>query len=198
MRYGADHKEKTRDRVLAEAAKAIREEGPQGISVAGVMARAGLTHGAFYAHFGSREALLAAGVERMFQDGRARLTAAVETGGTPAQALASYINFYLSRDHRDAEGWGCPLPVLSGEAPRLTGEARERFVQGVRGLTGIVAGRLKDLGMEDPKANAASLLAELVGALTLARSEPDPARSDAILRASRRALRRRFGLEQPS
>ena len=57
MRYGADHKQKTRERVLAEAAKAIREEGSQGVSVAGVMARAGLTHGAFYAHFGSREEL---------------------------------------------------------------------------------------------------------------------------------------------
>jgi TetR/AcrR family transcriptional repressor of nem operon len=198
MRYGADHKEKTRERVLAETAKAIRQEGPHGISVGGVMARAGLTHGAFYAHFGSRDALLAAGVDRMFQEGRARLTGEVEAGRTSAEALRRYINFYLSRDHRDADGWGCPVPVLSAEAPRLTDAVRERFARGVADLTGVIAGLLTALGVEHPKENAASLLSEMVGALSLARAEPDRARSDAILKASRLSLRRRFGVEPSS
>jgi TetR/AcrR family transcriptional repressor of nem operon len=198
MRYGADHKQQTRERVLAEAAKAIREEGPHGISVAGVMARAGLTHGAFYAHFGSREALLAAGVDRMFLDGRARMAGEIGGGRTPAEALTAYINFYLSRAHRDADGWGCPLPVLSAEAPRLTGDVRERFAQGVADMTDSLATTIAGLGVEDSRTNAASLLSELVGALTLARAEPDPGRSDAILKASRLALRRRFGLETRS
>lgn len=195
-RYGPEHKAESRERVVAEAARAIREQGPQGISVAGVMGAAGLTHGAFYAHFPSRDALLAAGVERMFQDSRGRLESSAEGAADARAALTNYLRFYLSRSHRDARTSGCPLPFLSTEAPRLTGETRERFAAGVQGLTGRLAGLLADMGHEDPPLLAASMLSEMVGAVSLARAEPDPARSDAILKASRTALKARLGLDQ--
>ena len=126
-RYGPEHKTQSRERVVAEAAKAIREQGAHGISVAGVMGAAGLTHGAFYAHFPSRDALLAAGVDRMFQDSLGRLESAQAETTDARSALNTYIRFYLSRAHCDARASGCPLPFLSAEAPRLSGETRVRF-----------------------------------------------------------------------
>jgi TetR/AcrR family transcriptional regulator, transcriptional repressor for nem operon len=195
MRYDAEHKQKSHERVIAEAAKAIRADGPQGISVAGVMSAAGLTHGAFYAHFESRDALLLAGIERMFEEGRARVLRET-TAGVPAKtALTNYIGFYLSRSHRDTRTAGCPLPFLAAEAPRLNEEMRERYAQGVQNLTGALADLLRDMAYPNPDTTAASVLAEMVGAVSLARAEPDPDRSYAILSASRASLKTRLGLE---
>ena len=109
MRYDAEHKARTRQKVLDEAAKAIREEGPHRLGVAGVMARAGLTHGGFYAHFPSKEAFVADAVAHMFEGGPTAMLEKVR-GQPPRQALTGYIDFYLSRAHRDSRTGGCPLP----------------------------------------------------------------------------------------
>ena len=194
MRYDAEHKQKTRERVLIEAAKAIRAEGPHQVGVAGVMARAGLTHGGFYAHFSSKDELVAAAIGQMFEESRGKLAETSE-GRTPAEALNGYINFYLSRTHRDTRTAGCPLPFLAADAPRLGEPARERFARGVAGLQSTLADQLTQLGHEHAEDDAASMLAELVGAVSLARAEPDPVRSDAILARSKRVLKRRFNLE---
>jgi TetR/AcrR family transcriptional repressor of nem operon len=156
------------------------------------MADAGLTHGGFYAHFASKEDLIAASIEEMFRQGSGRFEA--ETAGvSTTEGLARYIDFYLSAAHRDSRGLGCPLPYLAADAPRLTGKSREAFAVGVARLTERLAGKVGELGRAG--AEAASMLAELVGALSLARAEPDSDRSDAILDVSRAALKRRFGLE---
>ena len=194
MRYDAEHKQKTRERVLKEAAKAIRAEGPHQVGVAGVMAKAGLTHGGFYAHFSSKDELVAAAIGQMFEESRGKLAETAE-GQDPAQALGGYIDFYLSRGHRDTRTAGCPLPFLAADAPRLGDPARERFARGVAGLQAILAGQLARLGHAQAEEEAASMLAELVGAVSLARAEPDPTRSDAILARSKAALKRRFKLE---
>ncbi len=195
MRYDAEHKQKTRERVLTEAAKAIRAEGPHRIAVAGVMSRAGLTHGGFYAHFASKEELVSAAIDQMFAEGYARWTAV--TGDlVPAEALVAYVDFYLSAAHRDSRTTGCPLPYLSADLPRLPEDARRRFGDGVRRLTIAIAGLLAQLGRPHPREEASSVLSELVGALSLARAEPDPKRSDVILASSRRILIHRLGLSQ--
>jgi TetR/AcrR family transcriptional repressor of nem operon len=178
MRYDAEHKQKTREKLLKEAAKAIRREGPHGISVAGVMSKAGLTHGGFYAHFKSRDDLVAEGVAQMFRESAGRFAQSIEGRG-PREALIDYIEFYLSPAHRDARASGCPLPFLSADAPRLPTKARARFAEGVRGLEGKVAEQLAALGRPDAEADAGSLVAELVGALALSRAEPDRDRADA-------------------
>ena len=194
MRYDAEHKQETRRKVLKAAARAIRAEGPFKVGVAGVMAQAGLTHGGFYAHFASKDELVAAGIGQMFDDGRGRLERETENR-TPAAALSAYIDFYLSAEHRDARSHGCPLPFLSADAPRLPAPARDRFAQGVADLTARLATRLTALGRADPTTDARSLLSEMVGALSLARADPDPERYDAILATSRAALKARFDLE---
>ena len=117
MRYDTDHKEKTRKRVLGEAAKAIRENGPEGIGVAGIMAAAGLTHGGFYAHFKSKDELIAAAIDEMFNDASSRFARATE-GFSPEVGMVRYINFYLSREHRDARSTGCPVAALAADLPR--------------------------------------------------------------------------------
>lgn len=194
MRYDADHKQKTRERVLKAAARAIRAEGPHKIGVAAVMAEAGLTHGGFYAHFASKEDFVAAAVGQMFVESRAKLDRAME-GRSPGEGLAIYLDFYLSPAHRDTRTSGCPLPFLSADAPRLAAPSRERFAAGVAALTDRLATVLTQLGRSEAEETAGSMLSEMVGAVALARAEPDPARSDAILARTRASLTRRLGLE---
>jgi TetR/AcrR family transcriptional repressor of nem operon len=193
MRYTPEHKQQTRERVLKEAAKAIRAEGPHQIAVAGVMAKAGLTQGGFYAHFASKDDLVAETIDRMFAESAERWRWDADDK-PPAAALAAYVDFYLSPAHRDTRSAGCPLPFVASDAPRLNAEARRRFAAGVARLRDRIAGQFAAIGAADPAGDASSLVAELVGALSLARAEPDPAASDAILERSRAALKRRFGL----
>ncbi len=196
MRYEPTHKQQTRARVLREAAKAIRVEGPHRVGVAGVMAKAGLTHGGFYAHFASKDDLVVDAIAQMFDeaiDTFDRLTA----GKPPAAALNSYIDFYLSARHRDARDTGCPMPTLSADLPRLGQPARRRFAQGVAALTGAVAGLLSALGIEDAESLAGSAVAEMVGALALARGAADAKHSNTILARSRHSLKQRLGLADP-
>jgi TetR/AcrR family transcriptional repressor of nem operon len=193
MRYGTEHKEETRKRVLKAAAKAIRAEGPHRVAVAEVMAKVGLTHGGFYAHFKSKDDLVAASIGQMFEEGSARASRSFDDA-PPAEGLSRYIDFYLSREHRDARGAGCPLPYLSADAPRMDPVSRARFAQGVAKMAARIAAVLAELGEPDPESQAGSMLAEMVGALSLARADPEPGRSDAILARSRAALKIRFGL----
>ncbi|MGO4501274.1 MULTISPECIES: TetR/AcrR family transcriptional regulator [unclassified Dyella] len=197
MRYDAEHKQKTRSKVLEVAAKAIRQDGPDRIGVAGVMAEAGLTHGGFYAHFKSKDELVTAAIEQMFEESRARLKHEME-GHAPAQGLANYIDFYLSKKHRDARASGCPMAALASDLPRLPEQTRALFADGARRLTDAMAERFTALGYSDPQTLARSTVSELVGALSLARVETDAKRSDAILADSRHLLKQRLGLESAS
>jgi TetR/AcrR family transcriptional repressor of nem operon len=193
MRYDGEHKGKTRQRILDEAAIAIRAEGPSRVGVAGVMKKAGLTHGGFYAHFASKEEMVAEAIGEMFSGPYSRFEK--QTAGlAPAEGLASYIDFYLSPRHRDARDRGCPLPALSGDVARMPEAARTRFAEGAEGLRRAIAGLLAATGREDAEALAGSAIAELVGAMSLARAEADGERSDAILRTSRESLKRRLGV----
>ena len=193
MRYPADHKRETRERVLVEAARQIRAHGPLGVGVAEIMKRAGLTHGGFYAHFKSKDVLVAAAISKMFEGARSRWQRTTESR-TAGSGLGAYIDWYLSAEHRDARDTGCPIAALSSDLPRLPAICRTAYAEGTRNLTERVAEKLRELGQRDAEALAASAVAELVGALSLARVEPDEARSDAILTASRRGLRARLGL----
>ncbi len=193
MRYDTEHKQRTRARVLKEAAASIREQGPDRVSVAAVMGRAGLTHGGFYAHFGSKEELLVAAIDQMFDEALEQIDALMD-GRDPAEALARYVGFYLSPRHRDERHQGCPLPTISADLPRLTPEARAAYERGAARVTTAIARRLEALGHKDPGLLAVSVLSELVGAMVLARAIADPERSADILRASRHALRARLNL----
>lgn len=193
MRYDAEHKQRTHQRILAEAASAIRARGPDRVGVAEVMATLGLTHGGFYAHFTSKDDLIAHAITYMFDQSAARFERETE-GLAPAEALRAYLDFYLSRAHRDAPGRGCVLAALSGDLPRLPEAARARFTAGAGRLPAAIAKLLRDIGTANAEAVASSGVAEMVGALALSRAIVDEERSDGILCTSREMIMARFGV----
>ncbi len=199
MRYDSEHKARTRERLLKAAAAAIRAEGPERISIAAVMARAGLTHGGFYVHFGSKDELVAAAIEQMFETVDGAFWKRIE-GLDPAEALAHFIDHYLSALHLESASEGCPLPALSADVARLGQGIKEPFSQGFARLEGHLAGLLRQLGRPDALANelATSVYAELVGALSLARTCQDPDQAAKIRNHCRRSLKRRLGLVPPT
>jgi len=192
MRYTESHKERTRLRVLGEAAAAIRTKGAERVSVSDVMAAAGLTHGGFYAHFESKDDLVAQAITHMFDTAHNRFLSLTE-GHEPATAIVSYVDFYLSPAHRRERANGCPIATLSGDLPNLSDRARERFTGGTERVVAGLAKLAKKLGAKDPKALAWSAMAELSGALALSRTVSDE-QAEAILRNSRASVKARFGL----
>lgn len=182
--------EATRELILAAAARAIRERGPGGVSVVEVMREAGLTHGGFYAHFASKEALVAEAIRRMFAGGREKFLARIGSRQGP-EALKHWIDSYVSRDHRDNPGGGCALAALVSDMPRLDESARAAYDEGVRGIAGRLSQHLPD-GIEQRETAVCSLLAEMAGAVALARAVSDPTLSDRLLKTSRAALKARI------
>lgn len=189
MRYQAEHKEKTRALILAEASRAIRRDGAHSVSLASVMKGVGLTHGGFYAHFTSREDMLMAAIEQTFRDSRDRW--AHETlDRSPRDGLVRYIDWYLSKAHRDHRDTGCVIAAISSE--QLPPACQDAFSAGTRHLVSLIASHIARLPRDDADELAASILAEMVGALVLARIEREPRRSDAILVAARTSVKKRL------
>lgn len=193
MRYDADHKQKSYERILDEASQAIRLDGPHNVGVAAVMRQAGLTHGAFYAHFPSKDALVEASVAHMFEGSMSRWKAMTDDV-SPAQGLTAFIDNYLSAQRRDQRPLGCPMAALAADVPRMSPEVQAVFSAGVRTLTEAIAQKLGAMNIAEPQTMARSMMNELVGAISLARCEPDRARSLRMLEASREKVKAQLGL----
>jgi TetR/AcrR family transcriptional regulator, transcriptional repressor for nem operon len=188
-------KEISHERIVAAAARAIRRGGFQGVGVADIMKEAGLTHGGFYAHFSSRNALLAEALERAGQDTAARTRHDFATrqsrGASPLRAL---VEGYLSDRHLGDIETGCAVAALASEMPRQAPDVREASAQRVRGM---LAGVRRALPKDAPADSASAVASQLVGALQLARALGDNAEGQALLKASRRALLAQYD-RQPS
>jgi TetR/AcrR family transcriptional repressor of nem operon len=187
MRYSKDHKSETRDRIVQTAAKRFREDGVESVGVAALMADAGLTHGGFYAHFPSKEALVAAACAEGLNQSSDRLRRSVERH--PAgERVAAMANAYLSPAHRDNPGQGCATAAIGAEIARHPPETRAVFNEGLQGLLRLAEDALRADG-GDPAA-APQAVSAMVGALIMARvSVDDPAVSDSLLEAGRQSLR---------
>ncbi len=194
MRYDAEHKQKTREKVLSLAGEALRTDGPEKLGVAAIMAKAGLTHGGFYAHFASKDELIAETIGQFAAIARKRFDRETE-GRSPAEGLGAYIDFYVSAKHRDSRGQGCPLPSLAGDMARMEPLSRAQFGAAIEGITALIGKLLKQIGHADPRGAARSIVAEAVGAVALSRAVEDQTQSNAILSAARKSLRQRAGLE---
>lgn len=193
MRYSMQHKQETRARVLKEAASAIRAKGPDGVAVTDIMARAGLTHGGFYAHFGSKNTLIDEAVAAMFEDVNGRM-AAVCGADDIRTALYNVLAYYLSAQHRDDAASGCPMAALSGDLTRTSGPVRAGFTQGVADVLAMITRALTAIGIENAEREATALQAQLVGAVSLARAIDSPKLSDAILADTLVQILKRLGL----
>ena len=182
----ATKKELTHARIVDAAARAIRRRGFEGVGVAEVMKEAGLTHGGFYAHFESREAMLAEALARAGSTGAASLAKSVE--GRQAQGsttLRAVVESYLSEAHLAGAERGCPVAALASEMPRQSTELREASVRRVQSLVERVRRALPDPRDKD---RAMVIASTMVGALQLARVLGANAKGKALLAAAREAL----------
>lgn len=189
-------REQTHQRILEVAARALRRHGFAGVGVADVMKGAGLTHGGFYAHFGSREALLVEALEHAdaaSTDSLDRRTAALRADG--ASPLAALVTAYLSEEHLAAResGLGCVVGALGSEMARQEAPLREVARSRIERLVRQVQAALEEEGRTDAAGQALALAGAMVGALQIARTfGPDP-QGGAMLAASRQALLAQYG-----
>ena len=179
-------KQLTHDRIVDTAARAIRGTGFHGVGVADIMKQCGLTHGGFYAHFASREALLAEALERAGADSRERMEQAVY--GSMAQGASpfrAFVETYLADRHLEALDGGCPVAALASEMPRQAAELRTAAVDRVKAL---LAGVAAVLPAGHAKETPALIASQLVGTLQLARTVGNNEQGRALLAATREAL----------
>jgi AcrR family transcriptional regulator len=185
-------KEVTHERIVEAAARAIRRSGYDGTSVADIMKEAGLTHGGFYAHFASREAMLAEAADRA---GAEAVAAAARVAATapPEQALRRLLQAYLSTEHVKGVEMGCPLAALGSEMPRQAPEVRRAATRHIKEMIDVVARQSPDWGQPDAHRHALVTVATLVGALVLARAVDDPRLCDTLRDAALKHLTRSDG-----
>jgi AcrR family transcriptional regulator len=183
-------KEETRSRIVRAAARAIRRHGYEGVGVAGVMKEAGLTHGGFYAHFESRDALLAAAAEQAGAESNERLSRAIASA-KPGEELSALVDTYLSDRHVAApeEGLGCAIAAAGSEVPRQQPEVRRAAGRRIKDLIGLVERQLPNWGKSAAHEKAMAITATMVGALLLARAADDPQLSRSIRKAARELIR---------
>jgi TetR/AcrR family transcriptional repressor of nem operon len=197
MRYSDTHKEETRKRVVRAAAAAVRAKGPDGVGVAEIMAEVGLTHGGFYAHFPNKEALVAAAIEEAFGQSRRRF-ARMTDAMTSEQALAAFVDAYVSTEHRNNPQRGCPISSLTNDLPRQGPMVRAAFDAGVADLIARLEGWLPEQDASARRSLASSLMAEMAGAVALSRAVSDDGLAEQLLDASRDRIKARVGLSPAS
>jgi TetR/AcrR family transcriptional regulator, transcriptional repressor for nem operon len=180
-------KDATHERILSVAARAIRRSGYGGTGVADLMKEVGLTHGAFYAHFTSREAMLAEAAGRACAESAAAAADAV-AGAPPDMALASMLGAYLSREHVEHVEMGCPLAALGSETSRQVPEVRRVTTRHIKEMIDLVARQSPDWGQPGVHERALVTIATMVGALLLARAVDEPGLSDGLRKAALKYL----------
>jgi len=180
---GPSRKEATHERIVETAARAIRRSGYGGTAVAEIMKEAGLTHGGFYAHFESREGMLAEAADRAGADGTAIL-ARVAAAAPANKALEAMLRAYLSREHLEGVETGCPIAALGSEMPRQGPKVRRAATRRIKEMIDLVARQSPDWGQPGAHEQALATVATLVGALVLARAVDDPKLSDALREAA--------------
>jgi len=176
-------KEISHDRIVEVAARAIRRSGYAGTGLADIMKEAGLTHGGFYAHFKSRDALLAeawnhAGAES------AALAARVTSAAPPGQEIQAIMQAYLSPEHISAIETGCPVSALGSEMPRQSPAVRRAATIHIKEMIDLIARQLPDWGQPQAHQQAMALLCALIGTTMIARAVDDPALSEALRAAT--------------
>jgi len=223
MPYSKAHKAQTRARIVAEAAHAFREEGIENVGIPAVMGRAGLTHGGFYAHFPTKDALVAAACTEGFAESAERMLLDIAQA-YPEDPLRAIILGYLSRRHRDDPANGCMAPAIAAEIARAPMETRAAFTQALTGYARLLSGYLPSSAADAAPANNASnasatshpgdagdagdaaeqreddalvLLSGMAGAIALARAVDDPDLSHRILKAARRFYLQAFDTPAP-
>ena len=177
MRYGKDQKEATRQRIVEAAGRRFKQDGIDGAGVAAVMSDAGLTNGAFYGHFTSKEDLVA----NVLADQLRAQRQSVDAEAPDRAGLEAFVRSYLSPQHRDQYADGCPSAALLDEIVRRPAATKQVFTDELMGVIDDIAARLDPTDVEVARTDALTIFGLMVGTLQLARALTDRDLSDQLL-----------------
>lgn len=177
MRYEKTHKELTRQRIVETAARRFREHGLEAEGVKSLMSSAGLTNGAFYNHFESKEDLAREAVAAAMEERVDKLRGWIDSG----EGLRGLILSYFSTRHRDNPGVGCPTTALAADVARHSAPVRRAYTEGLKEFVELAATQWPDLPPEQARARAFALYGLMAGAMQVARATNDEALSRSVL-----------------
>ena len=180
MRYGKDQKQATRQRILEAAGRRFKQDGIDGAGIAAVMSDAGLTNGAFYAHFASKEDLVA----NVLADQLRAQHQSLDSQPSDRAGLEAFVRSYLSPQHRDESADGCPSAALLDEIARRPAATRQVFTEELMDEIDDIASRLDPTDIEAARTNALTVFGLMVGTIQLARALTDRDLSDQLLARS--------------
>ncbi|MER5531963.1 TetR/AcrR family transcriptional regulator [Streptomyces sp. NPDC002677] len=178
VRYGKEHKQATRQRIIETAGRRFKKDGIDGSGISTLMADAGLTNGAFYAHFASKDDLVAAAVADQL---RVQYANVIEQAAPGIAGLEQIVRWYLSPQHRDSPDGGCPSAALLDEIGRCADETKQAYTDGVLAVIDGIAARLAPADPRSVRTKTLSVYAMMVGTLQLSRALADRRLSDELL-----------------
>ena len=181
MKVSREQAAENRERIVQVAAKLFRERGFDGIGVADLMKAAGLTHGGFYGHFGSKEDLAAEASDRALKDTLQYWSTVIDKA--PDEAFSTIVNRYLSEGHRDTPGKGCLMAALGSDLGRQARPVRRVVTDGIQAFIGQLMQLVPGKSKSARRRQALTDFAAMVGAVTIARAVDDPALSKDVLDA---------------
>jgi len=186
MRYSKEHKQETHDRIVRKASVRLREKGAHGIGVADLMKEAGLTHGGFYAHFDSRDALVIEAFAYAMDRSIARWRKLAEETSTDKR-FAAIVESYLTPLHRDDPGRGCAITSLGAEIARESPKTRKAFAAKIDEMVEMITDQMPDVPRKTARKQAIGAIATMMGTLVLSRVAGAGEFSDEVLAAGREA-----------
>lgn len=178
MRYGKEHKQATRQRIIEAAGSRFKRDGIDSSGISALMKDVGLTNGAFYTHFTSKDDLVATTVTDQLRAQNASIVAQAAPGRA---GLEQIVRWYLSAQHRDSPGDGCPSAALLDEIGRCGDETKQAYTDGARDIVEEIAARLTPENPRSARGRAIGLFTMMVGTLQLSRALSDRKLSDEIL-----------------
>ena len=187
MRYSREHKQETHARIVKKASVRLREKGAHGIGVADLMKEAGLTHGGFYAHFDSREALVVEAFGYAMDRATERWRKVAEQT-PPDKRLSTIVEAYLTPTHRDDPGNGCAVPTLGAEIARESPKTRKAFATKLEQMIELMADQILDVPRKTARKQAIATLATMMGTMVMSRVAGTGEFSEEILAAGREAV----------
>ena len=191
MRYDPDQKVRTHRRIVRNASRQLRAKGLNGPAVTTLMKAAGLTHGGFYRHFGSRDDLVVEAIEEGLQELRDRLITAAKAAA-PGEGWKAMVRSYLSLERCDRAEDGCPIAALAPDMARTRPALKQRIAAAILKLRQEVLPFMPGRSAEEKATNFLAIFSSMVGTIAIARTMPDPAIRQRILNTVRDHLLRSF------
>jgi TetR/AcrR family transcriptional repressor of nem operon len=191
MRYRPEHKAEIHQKIVKDASRRIRNEGITGAAVSAVMQDAGLTHGGFYKHFGSKDELLMESLSEAFRDIADRLAQAAEQS-QPETAWKAIVKTYLSLEYCDHLEYGCPLTALAPELARIDQAMKPWIFEELKKYRSRMLPFMPGRRTADKERAFFAIFSTMVGAVEIARMLPEPVMREKVLASARDLLLRGF------